>query len=474
MMYNNRSARSSRKLVACALVVIGLLGGLVLIGCGSSGSSGSNGPPTATPLEFSYELLGDDLTVNVMVSSGTTIDADIMVTITLTPEGGEALTGTVTVDQATGSGTITFMGASTGNYELMASSSASIRVVSDTDFELLQTLQLSTADTDYSMTRSGDFRFSLPLVMPARDAYKISLVDTGDATQSATTLGSALAISDPDGTDQGSSGSRRLYRDADGTKTLGATVPTGFTDGLIYAFLPGDDGADAPDPGAKDSSTYYELIWRQNDNTTAVPYPSQLAAATEYTLTITAAGTVNWRLRIELHDLPRLPANIATTFRGPRDGGNEVTGTNGAGEGFYLVYNPTVGDSSISMRLERAAVNTSLGTFLAGSTSTILPYAGDQNGCSVSRMGTLITYQVSSSTPKVVIETGAIDAIDQSVELMAPLNQPIYCVEFQGTEKPIANVVGAITASSSRPNNDFGRRSGHFVFTLLSEQVSSE
>ena len=241
MMYNNRSARSSRKLVACALVVIGLLGGLVLIGCGSSGSGGSSGNGNS-------------------------------------PRNGGSPP---------------------------------------------QALQLSTADTDNSMTGSGDASFSLPLVMPARDAYKISLVDTGTPADSATTLGSALAISDPDGADQGSLGSPRLYRDPTGTKTLGATVPTtpnDFTDGLIYTFLPGDDGADAPTRGAQDSDTYYELIWRDNTNTNPVAYPSQLAAATEYTLTITAENTVSWRLRVELHDLPRLPANIATTFRGPQDG----------------------------------------------------------------------------------------------------------------------------------------------------------
>ena len=462
MKYNNGSARSSRKLVAYALVVIGLLGGLVLIGCGSSGSGGSNGTPTATPLEFSYELLGNELTVNVMVPSGTTIDADIMVAITLTPAVGEALTGTVTVDQATGSGTITFMGASSGNYELMASSSASIRVVSDTDFELLQTLQLSTADTDNSMTGNGNARFSLPLDRPARDAYKISLVDTGTPADSAANL--ELAISDPDGTDQGQGvgGSRRLYRDADGTKTLGASVPTtpnDFTDGLIYTFLPGDDGADAPDPGAKDSDTYYELIWRENDNTTAVPYPSQLDAATTYTVTITAAGTVNWRLRIELHDLPRLPANIATTFRSRQDGNTNVRD----GQGFYLIYNPTVGESRISLRLERAA--RVLGGDFAFSTPTgnIQSFLGDQD---CTRSDFLFQF-IGISVPSLLLTP---------TQLSDEIDQPIYCLEFigsgSGDPSPFARVGGGIV--SYNPDNAFGERSGHFVFTLLSEPVPTE
>ena len=470
MIYNNGSARSSRKLVACALVVIGLLGGLVLIGCGSSGNGGSNGTPTTTPLEFSYELLGDDLTVNVMVPSGTTIDADIMVAITLTPEGGEALTGTVTVDQATGSGTITFMGASSGNYELMASSSASIRVVSDTDFELLQTLQLSTADTDNSVTGSGDASFSLPLVMPARDAYKISLVDTGTPADSAANL--VLAISDPDGADQGSSGSRRLYRDAAGTKTLGATVPTtpnDFTNGLIYAFLPGDDGADAPEIDPNDpEKPYYELIWRRNDNTTAVAYPSQLDAATEYTVTITATpDTVNWRLRVELHDLPRLPANIATTFRSMLDG--QIRIPNDPDEGFYLVYNPTVGESRISLQLERVAFGNLAGTDFVSGTGTLRLFTGNQNECTM-RMD-----------PQVPLAATAVNSmLAMPTELIASIDQPIYCLQLLTSgalsNAPIAEVIQTPASYRSRDSvpEAFKRRTGHFVFTLLSEPVSTE
>ena len=211
MIYDNVRARGSRKLVVCALVVIGLLGGLVLIGCGSSGSSsGASG----TPLNVSWELLGDEVTVEVMVASGTTIDEDIMVIVTLTPAGGgAALMQTVTVAQATGTGTATFTGVAVGSYELAASSAgARVSIAGGTAVAvLLEALALSDADTDNSVSRMGDASFSLPLVMPARDAYKISLVDTGTPADSATTLGSALAISDPDGADQGSLGSPRLY-----------------------------------------------------------------------------------------------------------------------------------------------------------------------------------------------------------------------------------------------------------------------
>ena len=446
MVYNHGSG--SRKLVVCALVVIGLLGGLVLIGCGSGGSNG------ATPLEFSYELLGDELTVDVMVSGGASIDEDIVVAITLTPAGREAFTGMVTVAQATGSGTITFMGASGGTYELVASSSASIRIVGDTAFELLETLQVSDADTDNSIIGNGDASFSLALDRPARDAYKISLVDTGAPADSAANL--ALAISDPDGADQGSSGSRRLYRDAAGTKTLGATVPTtpnDFTDGLIYTFLPGDDGADAPARGPQDSSAYYELIWRDDTNTKPVAYPSQLAAATDYTLTITAENSVNWRLRAELHDLPRLPANIATTFRGTDDG-NTLGGT-----GFYLVYNPTSGASRITLQLERAAESEiAAGLFAAGETIAIRTYVGDQDGCT--------TDAAVSATSTLFQFSRVAELLERPTQVIASINQPIYCVQFKTESAAIAEV-SAIAASN--PDTAFGRRSGHFVFTLLSE-----
>ena len=457
MTYNNGKARGSRKLAVCALVVIGLLGGLVLIGCGSSG--GSNG---ATPLNVSWELLGDEVTVEVMVASGTTIDEDIMVIVTLTPTGGRAaLTETVTVASATGSGMATFTGVAVGSYELAASAAgARVSIAGGTDVAvLLEALALSDTDTDNSVSRMGGASFSLPLVMPARDAYKISLVDTGTPADSATTLGSALAISDPDGADQGSLGSPRLYRDPAGTKTLGATVPTGFTDGLIYAFLPGDDGADAPTRGAQDSDTYYELIWRQNDNTTPVPYPSQLAAAGEYTLTITAENTVSWRLRVELHDLPRLPANIATTFRGPQEG-HQPQGLRGPGAGFYLVYNPTSGASSIRLRLERAAAGTGINLFAAGGTIAIRALVGNQDEC-ITFTSPVTQFTFTSVAALLVTPT----------QIIASIDQPIYCLYFDGGNLPgpIADVGGL---GAPNPNNDFGRRSGHFVFTLLSEPVT--
>ena len=451
MLHNNRNSCPSRRLIMGSLVVVGLLIGLVLVGCPSS----SSGPGTDVPLDVSWQLLGDAVLVQVAVSGGAQIGADIEVAITMYPNpDGIQRTAFLTVAQATRRGMVMIADLDPGIYQLLAGSDdRQINFVGGRAIRVLRSLEIGTpiigdppadpvnfVDTD----GAGDDQLSLLIHRPARDAYKISLDTAGlsSAVVGIDTL--TLDIADPDNPDQSS---RRLYFDPDRTKTLGATEPVAYGGAQVYTFLPGDDGADRP-------SGDYELIWR-NDDSEAVDYPSQLDAATTYTLTIDDVGNagVNWKLRIEFHDLPRLPANIPTTFRGRQDGNAHVND----GQGFYLIYNPTAEASRISLQVQRAANSDVPLAFAAGPTSIIRPFVGDQDGCTAS---TFVTN----------LANGSIGALPGTpVELSDAIDQPIYCLFFDsgaGGTQPIADVG---TVVSSNPDNAFGRRSGHFVFTLLSE-----